>query len=597
MRFRQTGGYFIASDPERPVILEGVVDEYDRGASGQPADPERARVDLRERGVTAVLVVPRADADPGSSAPGRPPSHAIPGRRTAAYGCTGSDEDAPAPGAAGPSHGPPSGSGRGGWTRIDLVIVVVLGIVAAAWFLSLAAAASAQGVLTGEETSITQRDGLALAIGWQPSVWSTNAGAQLYYWIAANLDPDFGLLYARKWKAVGTALLAPLLYVAARRRLGCGRVAGVGAAGLVVLLPGVAVMAWLAIETPLDTVLGVAALLVVTSARRWWPVGLVIVGAAVSFYTAALAWAVVVAAVALWRIDGVRVGAGVVLAALGGLAVVLAPLAWWDNGGIVVTGGGREGSDPAAIPGHLVELGHYLARSGSSYYYFADLPMLAGLLPALVLVLAAAVALVRRARAAWPWAAVAVVAVGLYAVSSGVPGSRRLVAVVVVLALLGAAGAEIVVHAVRGPAGRSRGRLVAAMAAALVLALVVVLPAATGLRSWRADMRAGTPSLPLDWPFPVDPGGTETTTLARLDGELRARSVSPSRRSATAGAGHAPSRRSTCSPSGPVARPPSHRTRSWRTTGRSRSASSSTAPRAAGRPAERRFQRPSVLRP
>ena len=63
MRFRQTGGYFIASDPERPVILEGVVDEYDRGASGEPADPLRTRADLRERGVTAVVVVPRADVD------------------------------------------------------------------------------------------------------------------------------------------------------------------------------------------------------------------------------------------------------------------------------------------------------------------------------------------------------------------------------------------------------------------------------------------------------------------------------------------------------------------------------------------------------
>ena len=57
---------------------------------------------------------------------------------------------------------------------------------------------------------------------------------------------------------------------------------------------------------------------------------------------------------------------------------------------------------------------------------------------------------------------------------------------------------------------------------ALVLAVVVVIPAATELRSWRADLRAGTTALPIDWPFPVDPGGTETTTLARLDGDLRA---------------------------------------------------------------------------
>ena len=238
------------------------------------------------------------------------------------------------------------------WSRADLVVAAVLLVVAALWFQWLVAGASAQGVITGEEASITHRDALALRMGWQPSVWSTNVGGQLFYWIAGHLDPDYGLLYARPWKAAATALLSPLLYVIARRRLSCGRGTGAVVGVLIAVVPGVAVMSWVAIETPLDVVAGLLALLLVTSRRSWWWTGFAVAGVAVSFYTAGLASA---AAVCLVGATRVRRWSEAALAAVGsaiGLAVVLGPLWWWDNGGIVVTGGGHAGAAPAGRGAH-----------------------------------------------------------------------------------------------------------------------------------------------------------------------------------------------------------------------------------------------------
>ena len=104
---------------------------------------------------------------------------------------------------------------------VDVVVGLALAVGAAAWNLWFAAGASAQGVITGEEASVDHRDTLALSLHWQPSIWSTNAGSQLFYLLAGHLTPDYGLFYARPVKALAMALLPVLLYVVARRRLGC----------------------------------------------------------------------------------------------------------------------------------------------------------------------------------------------------------------------------------------------------------------------------------------------------------------------------------------------------------------------------------------
>lgn len=397
--------------------------------------------------------------------------------------------------------------------RIDVALALALYVLAAAWFLWLATAASRQGVITGEEASITHRDAMSIALRWQPSVYSTNVASQLFYWAAGHLDPSYGLLYARKWKALATALIAPLLFVVARRRLGCARPTAVLAGVLVAVLPGVSVVSWVGTENGLEAVAGAAALYVVTSMRRWWPLGIVLAGVAVSLYTAGLAWAVVVTVAAAARARRRQALLPAAAGFLGGAAVVFWPLLWWHNGGQLVTGGGVAGADLTAIPTRLLQVARYATSSGSSYYYFSPMPTLGGRGVAALLLAGAVVAVVVRPATRW-WAAVALVAVGLYAVSSGVPGARRLVAVAVVAGLLAAVGLDVV-------AGTARLRVSLRVVAVTIVALALVAVPVVRTVPWRADLASGRQSLPIDWPFRVDAGGTQSSTLARLDAGIR----------------------------------------------------------------------------
>ncbi|GAA4803119.1 hypothetical protein GCM10023200_45430 [Actinomycetospora chlora] len=417
------------------------------------------------------------------------------------------------------SHPSPAPRAPHGWGRGDVVVTVLLVAVALVWFHWLAAGASAQGVITGEEASISHRDALALRLGWQPSIWSTNVGGQLFFWLAGHLDPDYGLLYARKWKAAATALLPAVVYLVARRRLACGRPAGAVAGVLAVVVPGVAMLAWVGIETPLDVVAGLAAVYAATSRTRWWWLGLPLAGVAVSCYTAGLAVAAVVLLPAVLRVRGVRDGARAVLGLALGLAVLFVPLLWWRNGGIVVTGGGRAGADPGAVGEHLRQLADYAFVSGSSYYYVAELPLFGSALAAAVLLAGAVAGVALRPRPTWPWAAVGLASLALYAVSSGVPGARRVVVAVAVVALLAGVAVDALVRAVA--AAPRRGVLVAGrVVLAVAVASLVAVPAGA-VAGWRGEIAAGAVALPRDWPFPVDPGGTQTTTLQRLDADLR----------------------------------------------------------------------------
>lgn len=69
MAYRTTGGYFIASDPDDDVVLEGPVNRYQVGAAqagdGDPPKPppEQAADELRALGVSAVVVVDLPEYD------------------------------------------------------------------------------------------------------------------------------------------------------------------------------------------------------------------------------------------------------------------------------------------------------------------------------------------------------------------------------------------------------------------------------------------------------------------------------------------------------------------------------------------------------
>jgi hypothetical protein len=69
--YRLTGGYFLGSDADHPVLLESPWNRYQAGAAlaqewrglVAPPDPDAAARDLRATGATVVLVVPQPDRD------------------------------------------------------------------------------------------------------------------------------------------------------------------------------------------------------------------------------------------------------------------------------------------------------------------------------------------------------------------------------------------------------------------------------------------------------------------------------------------------------------------------------------------------------
>ena len=104
--------------------------------------------------------------------------------------------------------------------------------------------------------------------------------------------------------------------------------------------------------------------------------------------------------------------------------------------------------------------------------------------------------------------------------STGVPGARRLIAVAVVAALLAGVGLDVLARTDRLRAG------LRVTAAALLAVALVAVPVVRTV-PWRGELATGQQALPIDWPLRVDPGGTQTSTLARLDAAVRSGRLSP----------------------------------------------------------------------
>lgn len=394
--------------------------------------------------------------------------------------------------------------------RLDVAAVVALYLLAVLVNLASVRAVSTNLVLMGEEMSVSIRDVLfSVEQHAQASVWSTNFGAPVYFWIASHLDPSYSLFSARRWKAVAMALLAPIVYVAATRRLGCARAVGLLGGASVALLPGVAMFGWLATENGLETVVGATGMLLATSSRRAWPAALLVAGVAVTTYTAGLAWALVISLICGIRVisAGGRSVVPVALAGVGAAGIVLFPRLWWTAGPQrLVAGGGTVDSDLVANTGNLVR---QVALSGRSYYFFGDKPALGSTLLACVIVLAAVVAAVCRWRVVWPWLLVAAVTVVLWLPAGNVPGVRRVVALSVVGAVVLTIAVDVVLR--RSPRCTRPAGLV--VAATLVLA-----PLAAGVVSWQESFSSGRAHLVAD--FPIAPGPMPET-FARWDHDLR----------------------------------------------------------------------------
>lgn len=123
--------------------------------------------------------------------------------------------------------------------RGDLIICLGLYVSLVCIYLLIVRAVNHQALLTGEESTVSFADVVALTRRFQFSHWSTNFGGHLFYWVASEVEPFFGLFYGRRWKAAAMALLAPLVFLTLRRRLGSGRLGAAIGALAVGLVPGV----------------------------------------------------------------------------------------------------------------------------------------------------------------------------------------------------------------------------------------------------------------------------------------------------------------------------------------------------------------------
>ncbi len=409
----------------------------------------------------------------------------------------------------------PDTSNRPTWFRADVALLVGVCAVSAAINLISVKAVSTSLVLMGEEMSVSIRDPLfSVEQHAQASVWSTNVGAPLYYWFASHLDPSYSLFSARRWKAVAMALLAPLVYLTLRRRLGCDILAATFGGLVVALLPGVAMFGWLATENGLEAIPGVAGLLLATSRRRGWWAAPVLGALSVSTYTSGLAWGAVICAVCGWRAsrsDRRSVGL-VAMAYVVAAGVVLLPLLWWVSGPRrLVAGGGTVDGPPLA---NLANLVNQLALTGRSYYFFSDAPALGSKALAGVVGLAVIVAAGARVRAMWPWLAVGVVTVALWIPAGNLPGVRRAVALTIVAALALSVALDILVRVA------SHTAVVRTLAAAAAGAVVVSL--AVTMVGWQQSYVTGVRTLTADFPIP---DGPMPTTFENWYGQLRNGSI------------------------------------------------------------------------
>jgi hypothetical protein len=400
---------------------------------------------------------------------------------------------------------------------LDVVACVVLYALVAVVYLLVVRSADVQQMLTGEEATVTFVDPVALEQRFQYTHYSTNFGGHVFFWLASLLDPSFDLFYGRAAKALALAFAAPLIYLTLRRRLGTARVPAVVGALTGALLPGVVSFSWVGIETGLDSVLGLAGLLVATTARRWWWLAPVLAGLAVSSYGGGIPWAAAIGAVALARlVVSLRrrefvPAALLVVAGLAGIGVIVFPLLWW-GGGVVLSGGGTLGL--AGARGALTGLARELAVAGDSYYYFTSQAALGSTALAVVVLVAMVVMVVRRP-GSWPWLLVVVVTLALYAVSGGVLGVRRAVSI----PLIGAIAIGYLVDRIRSRA-QDRSRILAAVSVA-VAAVALIAPLAVQVQQNRVALSSGEEALPRDFVFPGAEGETMPQTLDRLADRIR----------------------------------------------------------------------------
>ena len=105
----------------------------------------------------------------------------------------------------------------------------------------------------------------------------------------------------------------------------------------------------------------------------------------------------------------------------------------------------------------------------------------------------------------------------LYTLAGNVTGSRRLIALSVVGALAVGVVLDVLARAVARRAPRSP---LLASGLTVALAACLVVPSLGALADWGGDLEDGRRALPVDFPFPIEPGATMTSTLDEVARDL-----------------------------------------------------------------------------
>ena len=396
------------------------------------------------------------------------------------------------------------------WMADARVSVPLLYAIFFAAAITLVLAATSQGLLTKEEASSAFVNPTFLQFHLQHHVFGTNFYGYVYFWLANHIVE--GLFYGRFAKAAVMALLPCFIYLYLRKGFQFGGLPAFAAALGVSVLPGIICFSWLGVDMGIETPIGWCALwLALFDSPAAIVASSFFAALSAECYGAGVVFLIAVAASHWFRFHRSR---RMALAAGFGLmlAVLLFPVFWWTNVQTLLTGGA---GDPT-IHGsreRLVSLGTELFLRGDSYYFFSNgAPALGAAIIGLLAIAGLIAVIVRDARRAWPLILICVTSIGIYAAAGNVIGVRRVIPLVVSLAVFACL-------LLRSLAASS---VLFVRAAAYISMAVWITVAANDFLAVRQGLASARIQLPQDFEFRVPPGQTMASTISGLlDGSFR----------------------------------------------------------------------------
>jgi hypothetical protein len=357
---------------------------------------------------------------------------------------------------------------------------------------------NAQGVLSGEETSVSFRDAALLPTRIQHNPMATNFGGHLYYYLMSHIMPRVDLFYGRSAKAVAMATIAPLIFLIAVSILRLRPLICFSVGVLACVLPGVFSFSWVATEYGLGCPFGLLAILMASRRGKATAIlAALLAGLSATIFASGLCFVPVALYLVYRRLYGTSRRPWLFLAALLilSVAVIAFPSFWWTNSHHILLGGGQL-SSPGQTWSNFKQLLTECSLHGESYYYACPYAALSSpvLWGSTVLGMAWTI---RRRQALWLWISLAG-AVAIYLASGQIPGMRRGVPIVLFCVLFAGVFFDGLADA--------RLRVVSLMAPVLIL--VSLIWAGTQAYKTRQMFADGMAVLQVDFRFAVPEGKT-----------------------------------------------------------------------------------------